>query len=241
MKSLFVGSVAANIILAGILIYKLVNPPIVVPTMSYDCSSDTIYGLRVSEFMYNIARYKTTHYDSVNSENYMHRNGLEDARSCCYPLDSLKKFICLIEKYSSRLSTPIPHDSLGVRFYYSVYDSICKWNPPYKSEHTLFLVPTYKKGPMDIDFDPRYNAPSLDNLLDSAHFDSLLMALEVGRPGNYDHIILGNLQNQDATGFSKNQGHLCPPTCPPPSTLDEIDNYFLRQNLKVGFLTANPR
>lgn len=196
-----------------------------------DCYADPSYGIPATEFMEGVARYRQVHQGVVNTNNNnVYGLSFEDARSFWYPLDTLKKFICLIERYSDSLH--IPADSLGVRIYYSVYPNKVGQNPATSEvcHHTLFFVPT-RTDPSTgqaFDFDPRQNGKVYVNMIDTA--------VARANPAYYSSLrllILGKTTAQLAatagtnlTPLSSNEGQLCPPNCPNSSTLSLIDQIY---------------
>lgn len=134
-------------------------------TSCHDCSEKETYGHTFADFEDVVDRYKTKRWDVIN-QSFASNNvpdgmrpdeiaGMEDSRAIWFSLDSLKQFICTIEKYSNKLSPKA--SNLGIRMYYGVY-SAAKQRFPHR--HTLFMVPTFKdaKSSSDktgIDFDPR--------------------------------------------------------------------------------------
>ena len=195
------------------------------------CDPNSFYGLTVKEFMEGVARYKTTRADLIDSSLYMDTNNIRDARSCWYSIDTLKKFICLIEKFSAPLG--INHHQLGIRFFYAVYaaDTSLLLHKRYKGHHTLFMVPTRKEEGRNIDFDPRYlwkkkNLPHGGKLLPGDY-------IITGIPPTVRPLMLDGVSVNRATGeldenMSKNQGQLCPPFCPDSAsnTLRYIDSNY---------------
>jgi hypothetical protein len=206
----------------------------------YNCGTDTFAGITYGEFRYGIARYKTTHYDLVNQDTYMKSINDSDARSCWYSLNTLKRFICLIEKYTSKLVANPDSLDLGIRFYYSVYpDSIQpgidSFNIVNKSHHTLFLVPTYydSANSANIDFDPRDSISPLNfSFVNADNFVGFILA---GQP--IRALISSNSNGNSSTGATQNQGQLCPPTCPTTvgNTLALIDNSLSN----IGYTTPD--
>ncbi|HEY9009091.1 hypothetical protein [Ohtaekwangia sp.] len=153
--------VSASLIMMGTLLFLLAcKPDPAVVVNCYNCKQDKFYGLTVEEFMKGVARYGDTHAALVNAAPFMTVDSLKASRSCWYSIDTLKKFICLIEEYSRQVD--VKPEELGIRFYYAVYPA----NGPmhngqnYKSLHTLFMVPTVqqKGDAVPVDFDPRYSA-----------------------------------------------------------------------------------
>jgi hypothetical protein len=246
MKSLLT---SAGMITVGAFIFFACQKSAVPPQESfkscYKCKQDEFYGLTVDEFMEGVARYKHTHVKAVNADPYMVSNRLEASRSCWYSIDTLKKFICLIEQYSKKVD--VKPEDLGIRFYYAVYPStgpIVQNGDNYKSMHTLFMVPTVQ-GPdsIPVDFDPRYSAQNIEKAKDKTDTDNQDSATyrkskDIDPKHKYYTITeldksvkLFMLETKSAnaaastSGMVKNQGMLCPPTCTSlsSSTLQAVD------------------
>jgi hypothetical protein len=225
MKKIFMaGWAIASIAMLGIIIYQNVAAKNTGVTSTVqrgivctDCTNDKFYGVTIEDFMKNVARYKSTHYDVINKDPYMARNNFEDARSCWFSLDTLKKLICLIETYTAQLKGVGNPDSLGLglRFYYAVYpqDTALAPQAAYISHHTLIMVPTYNTKGENIDFDPRYGV-DIAKLLSPINFSKTIFA-----------VTLSGDKRTDNSVMAKNQGQLCPPTCPANtvSTLNQVD------------------
>lgn len=179
-------------------------------------------GHTFAEFEDVVDRYTTERWAIINKQfstngpnpnrtgnvgNPRSTNNFSDARSIWFSLDSLKQFICTIEKYTALMGTKKP-DTLGIRLYYGVYQPD-RVKFPFK--HTIFLVPTYKKAGMGkgitgIDFDPRASVqiPRLTNGEGYVPFDSLrnnnkILALTYTPYGSGGQSLIGN------------DGDLCPP------------------------------
>jgi hypothetical protein len=217
-------SIILNFILIGIIavMASSMSPRFTAGSVSFktcvDCTTDSFYGLTLSEFMKGVARYRKTHWDLINSDPYMlsvQSGGLKDARACWYSIDTLKKFICLIEKYSSGLG--LTSDKLGIRFYYATYPYKGTWNQSYLSHHTLFMVPTYRddstKYKDNIDFDPRFDVQAKKGVLPMSQIGS--------KNGSVQILVLdgGTANSTPPRTATKNQGQLCPPTCPTSSSI----------------------
>jgi len=196
---------------------------------TYNCTNDQFYGLTKSEFDSGRHKYKTDRWDLINSSGKLRPN-TQDALSCWYSLDTLKKFICLIERYSADLK--ISSDHLGIRFHYAVYPDEGplrngRHYEPYAKLHTLFMTPTYKLNEKDIpsDFDPRYTdfpntvRPPRDTVPILKYF-SFSQLSPAAKP-----LMLGSpykiLYSSTANGMEQNQGQLCPPTCPLDISVDQ--------------------
>ncbi len=200
----------------------------------YNCMVDDIHGETAEEFSDVTARYKTTHFDVYNSYAMgaistptIQRNanpmpaGFEDARSCWYSVDTLKKFICLMEKYSKK--SGLTSADLGVRFYYANYPANYPRDNSLSKHHTLFLTATAKQGSINVDFDPRISAKNIEDggkegivtiasLIDSNNptFRSAELFMIAGNTGN----------------ATMNQGDLCPPGSGCTNTLSAVDAIY---------------
>src|SRR5437763_16063950 len=93
--------------------------------------------------------------------------------------------------------------------YYAVY----KHDSEYQGLHTLFMVPTFgEPGSKDQeqDFDPRASVLYREQLKSR---DSIITFADLARFPNQRTLVLG--RQQENTSLVRNNGHLCPPTCPP--------------------------
>jgi len=172
------------------------------------CTNDGFRGLTAKEFTSGVAKYKYTRADLINplESTRTHTEAFQDARTCWYSLDTLKKYICLIEKYSSDIN--LPSSRLGIRFFYAVYPNTMNvGGQNYGNHHTLFMVPTYSNGNENLNFDPRYSAqnrsdsiPSILNLPASTQL-FILDAAAISQSSERQYLL-------------KNQGQICPPACP---------------------------
>jgi len=220
------------------------------PASSIDCDNDGFFGLTAMDFMKGIARYRDKRWRQVNKIARQDVPGrrFNDPRSCWYSLDTLKKFICLIEKYSQQLG--LPSDKLGINFYYAVYPGQGVWNEDYRCAHTLFMAPTFSQpvlnhpdSSVNIDFDPRF---TVDERSRNPGLPIQTYA-EILRTGNASRQVLV-LDGSNANGalrrgsletpptMFRNQGQLCPnfPNCPVgvTSVFDLVDGNFRSQ---VGY------
>lgn len=182
------------------------------------CGNDGFQGLTLDEFKAGVAKYGHTRANVISQSESARINavGFQDARSCWYSLDTLKKFICLIEKYSSELN--LPPSQLGIRFFYAAYpNNKIMYGQNYGNKHTLFMVPTYNLSNENRDFDPRYSA-----LNKSDSIVGILNLPSTTRLFILDATSTNPISSQD---LLKNQGQLCPPTCPSSLTteLNSID------------------
>lgn len=90
----------------------------------------------------------------------VNRTSIEDAESVWFPLETIKKYIWMIETNKCNNDCP---DSLGIRIYYAKYpDSTTAFWTRYDADmanagyHTVFMVPTYydQKTEAHVDFNP---------------------------------------------------------------------------------------
>lgn len=139
----------------------------------YDYSSQKFNGLSKKLVNDMLDIYKS----EVSYANYSpHGNADVDSRAVWFNLDSLKKFIWVIES-QARKNHLNAASKLGVRMYFARYPAAANWgdyggalsfiNTNYNKMHTLIMVPTYNNGTYNVDFDPYYfsgNVPS--SLLD---------------------------------------------------------------------------
>lgn len=188
-----------------------------------NCTDDAFYGLPVEKFLRGVSRYNKTHVDDIKKNRQFPKDKMP-SRSCWYSLDTLKKYICLIEKYSKELN--IPTSELGIRFHYAVYenDGPRMMNDNYASLHTLFMVPTIQVRGIPEDFDPRlsksFGSTSLNETGKSAFKDVYSELprgfLRIADLKMEDTVLAlgGVLEAEQRDAVGKNQGQLCPPTCP---------------------------
>lgn len=137
-----------------------------------------------------------------------------DARSVWFPLESIKSYIWDIERQSC-LNACDP-ENLGLRIYFAKYpeSSSPYWTWPglwkvkneYANHHTIFMIPTYRNGGNDIDFDPWKGCGKLlppgtiVNPLDNAN-------------SNKDKYVFYYVRSETG-GDGKNHGGLIPPGNP---------------------------
>ncbi len=197
----------------------------------YNCTVDDIHGETVGEFANVIARYRTTHQKlfneyakgNLNSSPYPNTgitvaSDFEDARSCWFPIDSIKKFICLMERYSATLG--FSPANLGIRFYYGVYWSQYEKETSFSNRHTLYLTATLRKnGTADnVDFDPKMSADSgvvvpLSALIRDQYKNTTIFSIDAGSSAAY----------LTSRAVTMNQGDLCPPRTGCNPTIKAID------------------
>jgi len=184
------------------------------------CDKDSFYGLTKAEFDSGVAKYQRERQTTINK-----KYKINDALSCWYSLDTLKKFICLIEKYSKVLK--VPPGQLGIRFHYAAYpdERRIRFDSNYAKLHTLFMVPTYADSGTNFDFDPRPRdfGPATQikpGALRGYRTDYLsgnnpvfALSTQTSNSGPRPKVLnaFGVLVDP---GMDQNQGQLCPPTCP---------------------------
>ena len=192
------------------------NTPGVVCT---DCRDAETYGHTMAEFLEVTREYRDKRWKLINAQlpTMTEKHDTVDSRAIWFSLDSLKKFICTIEKYSEQLH--IKPEDLGVRMYYAVY----KHDSEFQGLHTLFMVPTFAvSGSKDEeqDFDPRASVLYRDELKER---DSIVTFVDLAKFPNQRTLILS--KSVESAGLIRNNGQLCPPTCPPSlNTIDAIDS-----------------
>lgn len=173
----------------------------------------------MGEFLEVTREYRDKRWKLINVQlpSMTDNHDTADARAIWFSLDSLKKFICTIEKYSEQLH--IKPEDLGVRMYYAVY----KHDSEYQGLHTLFMVPTFAvSGSKDEeqDFDPRASVLYRNELKVR---DSVITFVDLARFPNQRTLILS--KSAENTSLVRNTGQLCPPKCAPSiNTIDVIDS-----------------
>jgi hypothetical protein len=189
----------------------------------YDCTVDDLHGETDEEFAIVTARYRTTHQELFNKfakgilDNSVYPNtgtkigtdSFQDARSCWFSADTLKKFICLMEKYAAKIG--VPPSRLGLRFYYAVYPTDYDRDQKFSDRHTLYITATEDKYNTGIyeDFDPRMSAAT-------GKLHTLSSLIQDSIPQSF-FSIGGRPQ------VSMNEGDLCPPGKGCRSTINAID------------------
>jgi len=206
------------------------------PQTSPCCTPTDTYGHTLSQFLNVTRNYKARVWEALHSKYKINKDNntldpllpdpkpkpFEDARAIWFNIDSMKKFICTIEKYRDALRTKVPVsqqkwlDKLGIRLYYAAYNGR---TDNYNMRHTVFMLPTFDKlgSPYQVDFDPRY-------LYTKNIFD--LSSPEYKYPRDSTSLILSYFPTPFglANGMIANDGQLCEPNCPTPNTFDLIDH-----------------
>lgn len=193
-------------------------------TLPENCTGVT--GMEANSFLEGLARYKKNQLSAINDRlSSTMNNRFEDARSCWYSIDKLKKFICLIEENSKPFFGDKGLPNLGIRFYYATYPNIeqqevvqangVKENVPVGMHHTLFMVPTAYNRETDVNVDlflPINFRSGISNPNDTALL--ALPKLEGYLKTSTTLLVLGKEKNTILGPSVTNQGMLCPPTCP---------------------------
>jgi len=230
---LIVTNLLSLCVIAWLLYPKKPTPvrPIADTTPCGTCPKDS-YGHTFAHFKDVVSRYRTERWDSINANKFsvstagqshaslMTKVDSTDARTIWFSLDTIKQFICTIEKYNNQLTSKA--SGMGLRFYYAVYPQEMD-NALNANRHTLFIVPTFRKANgSNVDFDPRqtytnqvqYGRSELVTLVSlsgsSAPILALAPTLKAAGSGNSNTI--------------QNNGELCPAYCPDINTLSKIDN-----------------
>ena len=230
-------------------------------TSCVECTNDNFIGLKASDFYKGLARYRKFHWNVINNRVSAELNNgtpFQDARSCWYSIETLKKFICLLEKYASSGSLRFTSKDLGIRFYYAAYDT-SKFDShfiltrdgssglvktPLGMHHTLFLVPTYFDTELkqDVDFDPRLsNGFTLDqinkgaNTVDAStpNLQNLFIWNSAEKNPAANLLILTHTTISDKIPTWRNEGRLCPPNCSSAaaSTISKVDDTYLDSDI----------
>jgi hypothetical protein len=172
------------------------------------CSYPDLEGETFGDFKNVVKRYKENSWTAINNSMNQQRNSLDflDARCIWFSLDSVKQFICTIEKYSRQLH--LETKDLGIRLYYGQYPSNRNY---YADQHTIFMMPTFSLDGTGeaIDFDPRHNVANNWGTSKNEIRSFASSAASVGLNGRFT-ILSGNADMNPAI---RNSGELCPPKC----------------------------
>ena len=129
----------------------------------------------------------------------------EDSRAIWFSLDSLKKFIWEIESSVCKNECNTP-TNLGIRLYYARYPDNLQNNaqlqnlsPGYANLHTVFMIPTYERGGINMDFNPH-------NYKGNCVYDT------IPKSDNQFLSTMAFMPIPNST-TAKNHGDLCPPVC----------------------------
>jgi hypothetical protein len=247
-KLLLLGNLGWMLVLTLVLTKCNDTKPDTSPSLTNCNDVKGVTGMNASFFLKGLARYRAFQLSASNDKLRPLTNpNFEDSRSCWYSIDTLKKFMCLIERYAQMDPDFDPATSdLGIRFYYATYPDteqqtmLLKTGPNFLSKvinvsvglhHTLFMVPTHHDKESDLDLDvfqpmtlrgSEIVAP--DKKINPAtlyHPDWQAMMKSASTP----LLILGKTVS---TPSSKNQGYLCPPCggIDAATTLSKADQLF---------------
>lgn len=211
--------IATNIVTLGLAIFFYLRAA----AMSDDtqpvvcCSYDDLQGETLTDFKNVIKRYKANSWTTINTNTNLAwaassgsgSTTFEDARCIWFSMDSIKQFICTIEKYSAQLN--LTTANLGIRFYYGQYDIL---HPHYPDRHTIFMMPTFNPGNDGpaLDFDPRYNVTNNWGITNIDSIKSFASGINAIPPTSTTlFTILGGDLNMNPA--IRNSGELCPPKC----------------------------
>jgi hypothetical protein len=182
-----------------------------------------MHWVKLSEAVKMVREYGKNQATNIDSlmRNKLSTPSFRDSRFLTWPLDTIKKFISIIEKQT--MSVPLLNDNgrvikrcdLGIKFYYSAYPGLVKGmdvEKTYKGRHTLIMVPTYLRSSDSIyvEFSPFHfigNKPML--------FSEILSMESKSTKGDYpkgDKTAAAFLMmDVDDGDVGKNTGTLCPP------------------------------
>lgn len=222
--------IATNIVTLGIAIFLFFKEQGSCPTQpgteTKCCTYDDLTGETFGDFKDVVKRYKDNSWTAINNNmnQVLISRGIpnasfNDARCIWFSMDSIKQFICTIEKYSGQLN--LTTENLGIRLYYGQYPDT---HPHYADQHTIFMIPTYSTSQAGeaIDFNPRENVQNGWGTRSSKEIRSLGQGYASSPGASHPILALSASQNIDPT--IRNSGELCPPKCPPGnSTFDVTD------------------
>jgi hypothetical protein len=178
--------------------------------------------VKLSDAIKMVREYGNNQATDIDSlmRNKLNTRAFRDSRFITWPLDTIKKYISIIEKQT--MTVPLVNDNgrvikrcdLGIKFYYSAYTGLVPGmdtEKTYKGRHTLIMVPTYLRASDSIyvEFSPFYfvgNKPM--------PFKDLLNIESKSAKGDDDqkNKIAAAFLMMDADGDAgKNHGTLCPP------------------------------
>jgi hypothetical protein len=207
MRYLFIAliSMAAGVVIGKYALKNAVAPVGVISKPSPAACND-IEGVDSKTFMEAVKRYGIerlplcNNYLSINQARYPGTEA-KDARSIWFPLDTIKAYICTIEKYSSLIG--LPSSKLGVNMFYCVYDEKHKQN---SGRHTIYMTPTFDDANNNhIYFDPRITFNEDRNSANAVTILELLNRINSGASPS-TMLSLGGSES-----LTRNSGQLCPP------------------------------
>lgn len=179
-----------------------------------------------------VRNYRNNHLQHVQNHMTMgdgSQGGNGDARSVWFSMNTIKKFIHSIEK--TVCDTCPGNNTLGIRIYYAEYPNNEDWNT-YKNNsvaldemadmnmygyHTVMLVPTFRQGGIDVDFDPRHWSNSCQPKPMDAVYNSIVKndTTFVNPTNTTLYVLLGGDDPENTgespNGSMQNHGALIPP------------------------------
>jgi hypothetical protein len=180
--------------------------------------------VKLSDVVKMVREYGKNQATSIDSlmRNKLSTRAFRDSRYLTWPLDTIKKFISIIEKQT--MSVPLLNDNgrvikrcdLGIKFYYSAYPGLVKGmdtDKTYQGRHTLIMIPTYLRASDSIyaEFSPFYfvgNKPML--FKEIRDLENKSAKGEDKLRGNKIATAFLMMQADDGD-VGKNNGSLCPP------------------------------
>jgi hypothetical protein len=180
--------------------------------------------VKLTDVVKMVREYGKNQASSIDSlmRNKLNTRTFRDSRFITWPLDTIKKYISIIEKQT--MTVPLVNDNgrvikrcdLGIKFYYSAYPGLVKgmdMEKTYKGRHTLVMVPTYLRASDSIyaEFSPFYfvgNKPmKFKDILD---MESSSTKGDNKPRGNKVAAAFLMMQADDGD-VGKNHGTICPP------------------------------
>lgn len=164
----------------------------------------------VGEYGNNQAR----NIDSLMSNKLNATRSFADTRFITFPIDTIKKFIAIIEKQTINAGlvndngSTIKRCDLGIKFYYGAYTGLKERvdpKKPFQGKHTLVLIPTYlrSKDKIYVEFSPFYvNGNKPMSFPEIRKIDST--------PASTDKMVAFSISVTDLD-VGKNHGTMCPP------------------------------
>lgn len=173
-----------------------------------DYSQDT-FGEDVAEFEKAVARYNRTHGIAVAPAMIAEGIKSSPSRVAIIPFDTLKKFLYYVERYSSEagLST----SQLRVPIYYAMHDQ----TDIYGGLHTIYVGVAVDIGEDLVPFDPKLSSQN-GSIVPVDSLNNRLTEQMGGVALSQTTFMLSGKH------FLRNQYHLCPPNCPPESSLEKL-------------------
>ena len=155
------------------------------------------------------AQAMAANYEKIRMPLVTKYENVDDARMLWFGLEEMEHFIWLIRYYTENSDIKVDPKDLGIRIYYGQYPDantlksnalFSDVNPAYAGLHTVFMIPTFKKGGQDLAFDPK---TSFNNIKKGAKELTPLF------PENGDYKIFKTQSDDDPAIL--NHSNLCPP------------------------------